>query len=255
MGGYSMNNGIQNEKNIIKYLNNKYFYELNNNMKDFLRFVYKEINNDDKIYALKANNLKKEDIIIIINNQRKNISVKTGSENSVHIEKISTFISFLKNNHVNDNIINYLKLYHYGDDTYNGVGKKRFGATELKIRYLKEILSFNKYISYDNLLHKIIDRFLFSGTGNSKVDYIYYGDENYGIYASKNEILDYMVNKKCYYLKTIHFSSLTYQNWCRNIDKKTKLEKRRYYIQIKWFSIVSDLQKIRRINNTTFSID
>ena len=50
-------------------------------------------------------------------------------------------------------------------------------------------------------------------------------------------------------MKSIHFSSLTYQNWCRNINKYKKLEKHRYCIQIKWFSVVSDLQKIRKEND------
>jgi hypothetical protein len=37
----------------------------------------------------------------------------------------------------------------------------------------------------------------------------------------------------------------TTPNWCRNINRNANSELRRNYIQIKWFSIVSDLQKIR----------
>ena len=77
----------------------------------------------------------------------------------------------------------------------------------------------------------------------------YYGNEKNGIWASKEETINYLINHKCLHIKTIHFSALTYQNWCRNINKNAKSESHRNYIQIKWFSIVSDLQKIRS-NNT-----
>lgn len=242
-----MNKGIINEKTIINSLEGKYYYELNDNMKKFIYFIYPNIGLNDIIYSRKVNNLYKADIVIKINNVEKYISIKTGSENSVHVEKLDTFVKFLKEIKVNNNIINYLKLYHFGDDTYNGDGEKRYSAEESKLKYAKEILRFNKYVSYDNLLSKIIDRFLFIGNSNNKyeVDYIYYGNEKYAIWASREEILNFLINNKCYYMKTIHFSSLTFQNWCRNINKNKKSEKNRNYIQIKWFSIVSDLQKIR----------
>jgi len=242
-----MNIGLQNELNIIESLNGKKYCELNKNLKNFISFIFEDFDLNSYIYAEKIDNLQKADILIKVNNNEKYISIKTGSENSVHTEKLSNFISFLENKFVNINIINYLRLYHYGDGTINGSGEKRYSADESKIRLINEISRFNNYINHDNLLLDIINRFLFKGVKetNMIVDYIYYGNEYYGIWASREEIINFLLKNKCYYMKTIHFSSLTYQNWCRNINKKATSEKRRNYIQIKWFSIVSDLQKIR----------
>lgn len=111
-----MNKGIINEKTIINSLEGKYYYELNDNMKKFIYFIYPNIGLNDIIYSRKVNNLYKTDIVIKINNVEKYISIKTGSENSVHVEKLDTFVKFLKEIKVNNNIINYLKLYHFGDD-------------------------------------------------------------------------------------------------------------------------------------------
>ena len=247
MKGYYMITGIQNEKEIIKCLNNKRFCDLNNNLKKLIRFIYGSIEDDSMVYAWKPNSFYKTDIVIKVNTIEKNLSIKTGSENSVHIEKLSSFVDFLRGHHINEGVINDLKLYHYGDDTYDGTGIKRYSAEESKLRYTKEIFGVNKYVSYNNILKIIIDRFLFLGMNNSddRVDYIYYGDSEYGIWASRKEIMYYLILNKCYHLKTIHFSALTYQNWCRNVNRNNKSEAHRDYIQIKWFSIVSDLQKIR----------
>lgn len=244
-----INIGLSNERNIIDSLNNKYYYQLNDNLKDFLKFLYNDISYHDQIYAKKNNNFYKSDICIIVNGKEKNISIKSGGENSIHLEKLDTFVNFLKNIGVHENIIKYLKLYHFGDDSYDGRGFKRYSAEEAKNKYCSEIKIFNKYISYDNLLEKIINRFLFYGLKEEKqVDCIYYGNENYGIWASRNEIIKFLVNNKNYHIRTIHFSSLTFQNWCRNINRNMKSESHRDYIQIKWFSIVSDLEKIRQNN-------
>lgn len=242
-----MNRGILNEKDLIKHLNGKRYCELNENLKKFIKFIFDYVNDYDFIYAGKINNLYKADIFVRVRDNEKYISVKIGSENSVHVEKLESFISFLENNYVNKSIINYLKLYHYGDDSLDGKGEYRFSAEESKIKYRSEIFKFNKYINHNNLLIALIDRFLFLGTNdkNKNVDFIYYGDVNYGIWASRMEIINYFIKNKCHHMRTIHFSSLTYQNWCRNINRNTNSELRRNYIQIKWFSIVSDLQKIR----------
>lgn len=240
------NKGLSNERNLINSINNKLYKQLNDNLKSFIKFMYKDIDYNDIIYAKKINNIYKSDICIKVGKLERNVSVKSGSENSIHLEKLDSFIVFLKSIKVNENIINYLRLYHYGDDTYNGRGTKRYSAEQSKNKYYKEIMIFNKYVSYDNLLEKILNRFLFYGLREkNKVDYIYYGNENYGIWASREEIVKYLINNKCYHIRTIHFSSLTLQNWCRNINMNKKSENHREYIQIKWFSLVSDLQKIR----------
>ena len=245
-----MNNGIKNETEIVNSINGKKFNELTDNLKSFIKFAFNKINNDDVITSSKIRSNSKADIKIEVNGSIKNISIKNGSENSIHSEKLDSFISFLQDLKIKPNIIDHLKFYHYGDGTTEGNGIRRLSAEEAKIEYSDKIRIFNKYVSYDNFLSKMIERFLFDGIkGKTQADIIYYGNSLYGVWASKEEILKYLLKNKSFYIKTIHFSKLTYQNYCRNINKNVKSEFRRKYIQIKWFSIVGDLQKIRDLNS------
>lgn len=100
-------------------------------------------------------------------------------------------------------------------------------------------------------MSEIIKRFLLIGTKatNKCVDIIYYGNIKIGIWCTGDELLDFCIKRKSMYMNTVHFSIFTYQNWCRNITFKNKSEAHRNYLQIKWFSILSDLNKIRNIND------
>lgn len=249
-----MNNGKILENNFIKSLNNHNYNELNLNLQQFISFLFEDFQYNKKIYCKKLGTHEKADISIQNGNIIKYISLKTGSQNSVHVEKISTFIEFLSSNGINQQIINNLLIYHYGDDTLNGTGSIRYSAEESKRKYRQRIEIFNASINYSKILTKIVERFLFKGTriSNKYVDAIYYGDINIGIWCSSQELLEYCTNHKSMYMKVPHFSIFTYQNWCRNISFSKKSESHRAYMQIKWFSILSDINKIRMKDKIIF---
>lgn len=242
-----INRGRDFEIKFANALNDHYFNELNSNLKRFITFIFKDFNLNDKIYCKKIRKNEKADIFIKIGSNIKYISLKSGSENSIHVEKLRQFINFLLNLGVEKNIIDNLLIYHYGDDTLIGNGKKRYSANESKLRYKDEIMKFNNFISKSNTMVEIIDRFIFVGNdvSNNRVDAIYYGDLDIGIWCTRKELLNYCLKHKCMHINTPHFSSLVYQNWCRNVLFNKKSESHREYIQIKWFSILSDLTKIR----------
>ena len=241
-----MNKGIANEYVIIKAINNKKYLKLNDNLKSFIKFIFPDIKDNDILECKKIKTLDKADIYIKHNNIIKNISIKSGNRVSVHSENVKQFITFLKRININEAIIDYLLLYHYGDDTTNGSGKKRMSAEELKIKYEREIRIFNKYVNYKNIIKKIINRCLFEGTSEENIaDYVYYGNSQHGIYASKEEIIDYMCNNRFIELNPPHFSALIYQNLNRNLVLNPRLETHRYYCQLKWPSIAEILNKIR----------
>ncbi len=246
----NINNGIKLEKNFVNELNNKTYNQLNYNLKKFVKFLFKKIKNDSIICCTKLSHNEKADIAIKLENMIKYISIKTGSQNSVHVEKITSFIKFLLTLEINQSVINNLLIYHYGDDTFIGNGIKRYSANEAKIRYKNEIEKFNKNINYSICLSKIIDRLVFTGAKNSnkRVDAIYYGDLDISTWCSSEELLNYCMKHKSMYMNTPHFSVFTYQNWCRNINRLKKSESHRQYIQVKWFSILSDINKIRKMN-------
>ena len=245
-----MTKGYQNEVNFVKAINNKKYRNLNPNMKEFVRFIFNDIKDEDIIECKRYRTYDKADVYIKLNNTIKNISIKSGTRVSVHAETINSFVIFLNEINIRENIINYLLLYHFGDFTKDGTGNIRMPASELKEKYRREIKIFNKYVNYKNIIKKVIVRCLFEGTiKKNKADYIYYGNVLNGLYASKEEIINYFCDNKATEIISPHFSYLIYQNWNRNIIYNPKLENHRYYCQFKWPSIVEELTKIRNIND------
>jgi len=238
--------GYKNECDFVKYINNKKYSDLNNNLKGFIKFIFNDVKDNTILICKRYKTRDKSDIFIKTNNVTKNISIKSGMRVSVHAEPVSSFIDFLIKMNFRKSIIENLLLYHYGDFTLDGTGKIRLSAFELKDRYKDEIKIMNNYFNHKNIIKKIALRCIFEGTSKkNQADYIYYGSPKNGIYASKEEIIDYFCSHKYKEIKSPHFSGLTYQNWNRNIVYNLKLESHRYYCQFKWPTIIEDIKKIR----------
>ncbi len=241
-----MNDGFKNEKELENYISNNLYNQYNKNIKDFLSFIFKEnLNPNLPFYAKKISGQVKPDIYICHNNIKKYVSIKKGSGNSVHQEKIEIFFPFFCSL-LNKKYEEALKKFHYGDDTINDSGSIRFSATECKKRYKTDIDFLNKKLNEWCILKFFLDRFLFLGNiGNISVDFIYYGTIEKGCWASKEEIICYIKNE-FFSINGIHFGPLTYQVWGRNENKTAKHPDRRYIMQIKWGSLEKDLIKIRK---------
>lgn len=239
------NNGFKNEMDLKEYIDDHYFCEYNDNIKNFLRFLFKSsLNLKKKFFVLKTTGQVKPDLEIKHNNITKYISIKVGSGNSVHQESIKVFFPFIENL-FGDEILNYLKLFHYGDDTIDDTGKERYSAIESKKRYSNQIEKLNDRFNNWSYLNIFLDRFLFKGnTQNAPtVDYIYYGTIEKGLWASCDEIKDYFKGND-FKSSNLHFAALTYQVWGRDNNRKAIHPERRYIMQIKWGSIEENLKKI-----------
>lgn len=124
--------GINNEIEFVNYLNNKKIFELNPMFYSFIKDLFIDLNNEYIITCWKNTKPQKTYIFICINNTTKNISIKKGIKNSVHVERISDFVHFLIENNIDrEIIIEYLK-YQYADGTTNGTGKIRLSALNTK---------------------------------------------------------------------------------------------------------------------------
>ena len=241
-----MTKGYKNECDFEKTINNKKYCDLCDNLKGFIKFIFNDVKEEDVLKCRRYKSYDKADIYIELNNNIKNISIKSGERVSVHAEMISSFTNFLEKIHFRKSIIDSLLLYHYGDFTLDGSGKTRISARELKEKYKKELIIMNNYFNHKNIIKKVALRCLFEGVNKNNVaDYIYYGNVHDGLYASKEEIIDYFCNTKSDDIIAPHFSFLVYQNWDRNIIYNPKIESHRYYCQFKWPSISRDLLKIR----------
>lgn len=243
-----MNDGFINEELLINYINTNSFNTYNSNIKEFLTFAFgKELNQNLEFKAEKKAGKEKPDLVIIHNGIKKYVSVKKGFGNSVHQESIDTFFPYI-NNLIGIKALENLKKFHYGDDTTDDTGKTRYNATECKTRYAREVASLNKELNNCNNLTKFLDRFLFIGNaGTLTVDVVYHGTIDSGLWASREEIIDYIQTNK-FDTNAVHFGPLTYQVWGRNEKKTAVHPNRRYVMQIKWGSIEKDLIAIRKRN-------
>lgn len=244
-----MNDGIINEQELREYINNNSWETYNDNIKDLLSFCFsKSLNTSLPFYSEKCKGQVKPDLVIIHNKTKIYISIKKGSGNSVHQEKIGVFFPFIENLY-DENILNKLKLFHYGDGTYDDTGKNRLSASECQQTYKGEISILNKNFNEWHALKQFLDRFLFKGNvSDTLVDIIYHGTITNGIWASREELYNYFKNHT-FNSSTLHFASLTYQVWGRNNDFKAIHPDRRYVMQVKWGGIRNDLNIIKEKRN------
>jgi hypothetical protein len=130
-----MNDGFMNEKILREYINQNNFDSYNENIKSFLKFVFgTKFNPILPFKAEKKAGQVKPDLCIIHNETKKYISIKKGSGNSVHQEKIENFFPFI-DNMLGQPSLNNLKMFHYGDDTIDDTGSVRYSAAQSKERY------------------------------------------------------------------------------------------------------------------------
>lgn len=242
-----VNDGFVNEEKLKEYINSKTYSDYNPNIQKFLFFTFgKNFDSSKTFVAKKKTGQIKPDLSIIHNGIEKCISVKKGSGNSVHQEKIDVFFPYVETL-IDTNTLNKLKKFHYGDNTINDTGVIRYTAAECKNKYSKEISYLNSKFNHWDKLESFLERFLFIGNvGTLSVDIIYHGTIDDGLWATKDEIKKYIKNNT-FCENVVHFGPLTYQVWGRNEKRKAKHPDRRYVMQIKWGSLAKDLKKIRKV--------
>ena len=241
--------GFDNEKRIVNNLNNQRFTDLNNNLKEFVRDLFPEINNEEIICASCDGGQNKSDLLIWTNTNlkdKKRISVKRGSGNSVHQEPIEGFIKYLDNNYsVNIQIKNDLRFFIWGDYTFNGLGKKedRMSSIEISNKFPDLINRISLFMDKNKI--KLIERFVIKGPkSKSSPDFIYYGDEKKGYWGKSKQVLK-MLSKKTSN-SAVPIGGLTFQAWNRAIKEGSSSEHKRGVIQLKWPSIKEDLKRIMK---------
>ncbi|HFI0634664.1 TPA: hypothetical protein ACGO2G_001137 [Streptococcus suis] len=256
--------GFNNESQISEYLNGKKFKELNTTMKQFIKYVSNTlnltINDETEIKSdTETNNKVKQDIYLYIDDKKIGVSVKLGSGNSVHQEKIEEFITFIKDNcNASEEICDLWKFFIWADGTLDGTGAmeknqdgniiSRFTSAMFKKKYPDKRQKLLEFIEENKL--KLIERVVFVGKNNSSVEFIYHGTEKQGSWISKKEALDYMVklkpisNRAC-----LPVGHLTIQAW--NVSLQGNTEQKRGEIQFKYGCLQSDLETLLKKNADT----
>ena len=240
--------GFDNETVLRDALANKRYSELNDNLKKTLTYISENpIDENEIIKAYKLGGLNKTDLIIEFNSTTYNLSIKKGSGNSIHQEKVEEFILFLKDEYdISDDLKNDILYFVWGDGTLDGTGavSDRLSAPQFKSKYPEKIENIKKFFHENK--KELIERFLIKGkTSNSSPDYMYYGTPEEGIIVNANDALEWLsddANEKSG--TPLPIGRLTFQAWNRNINGGNKSEKKRGVIQLKWGSVGQDLKTI-----------
>ena len=232
------NKGIKNELIYVNYLNNKKVKALNPLMQELLYKVFDKINENDTVIARKSELAEKTDIIVTINNEERNFSLKIGDKNSFHMEPISEFVNFLiENGFEKEVMIKYLN-FHYADGTTNGTGINRMSVAEYKEHNQDDINYLNEKFKNKEFISKCIERFILKGRieGAREVDAVISGKVNDLLFITNKEVKD-IINKYINIETTgLHIGPLFIQPQTRNLNHNEKYEKYRYCVQIKWFN-------------------
>ena len=244
-GGKKMNQGQRNEFNIANSYHDKTFSNLNDFQKGIIRSMYPNIDEASCIQCfVSTNKIGKPDIYFVVNGEYKFWSIKSGITDSVHFESIKSFILFLRSLGVSVKTQKILLLFHYGDGTLDGTGNQRMLYDELVLKNRDNINYANKELAKYEIVEAALNRFVFCGTENNanEVDYIYYGDEKYGVLCSRDELTNFVLSKNYSHYKTMHIGPMSIQPYLRDPNRVSRHPYKRDIVQIKWHYLLTDLE-------------
>lgn len=246
LGDYMTNNGFQNEDFIRLALDNKKLSQLNNNLKNMILAIYGNTDSNATILCHKWGGVDKADLAIEVNGVTKYISVKSGSGNSVHQERVEDFISFLCQNYGdNTDVFNAIRHFIWGDGSLDGNGNKqdRVNALTYAAKYPERIQLIKEY--FRAIKPRLIERFIVLGDKSAhRPDYIYYGDSDSGIVIDSDTAIEYLCDDFNEATSTIPVGRLCFQAWNRALGEETRSEHKRGVIQLKWPTLQADLRRM-----------
>ena len=202
----SLNEGLMNEEQIIRSIDGKTYYQLNPNLQHFIYFILPRIDRNRKIKCFHAEEYTKPDICISQDDMSRYISIKHGTAVDVHGERLDSFIQFLKESGIDDYTIESYLLYHFGDGTVDGTGKNRMDHFNVFVTYHDRIVEMNEIFNESReFVKNFADRVLFQGVNPLAIpaDIIYHGDEDFGSFISRNQIMRHIELRRWDYMTSV----------------------------------------------------
>lgn len=242
-----ISDGLVVEKNIVNELDGKTFSNLSNNMKHLVKNLFPEVKENDTICSGVYGDVFKSDIYIRCSEITKNISIKHGKAETVHNEILDKFLEYLKSNGISDKTIETIRLFHYGDTTTDGTGKKRMGYNQIMVLYGERIAEANYELNTNrDFVVKTVDRLVFDGASKDyvKADAIYAGDVEYGEIALKTQVEKHVSRKYYGYYNNLHIGPILLRPDCRYVDTEIRSERKRHRIVAYWPALRSDIEYI-----------
>lgn len=245
-----MQYGIKNEVYFANAFNGKRVKDLPLEMQKLIYAIFDNVGESSIIECWRSHYLEKADIKIKINGNIKGISIKTGKNCSMHQENYKKFSDFLIKLGLNYEDINILHKFIIGKMNNKKVNSKIYIENNLnEIKLIRN--KFNDYYIKTNLLI----RFIIQGTEiqNYDCDALIHGTPDSFLWATKSEILKYLVDYNIDKYDFINISALNFKCYDRNLRNNSERKKHEEDIQIKWYTIKQDLAKITKLRNSKSS--
>ena len=237
--------GILNEEKMCETINDKKFDDLNQNLQYFMYYLFPRIDKSKKIKCFQTENFTKPDICISQEKELKFVSLKYGQSETLHNENIQTFVKFLKECGISDYTIETYLLYHYGDGTTDGTGKRRLSSIQVRFMYDERIRKMNdEFNKSKDFIKKVADRVMFQGVNPdaSKAEFIYHGDKDYGVFVSRNQYMRHIEKKNWDFMQTcVHIGPFVVRPHARYSNKEILNEDHRHTVVINYPRFVQDL--------------
>ena len=237
------NDGIYNEIQFVRLFDGKKVKILDDTSKELLQALFGPLTGEEYIECWKSKFKEKADIKIRINGNIKGISIKMGESNSVHQEHLTSIANYLLNIGVNNDIVNKLADYIIGD-----IDGKRVDAITYKKLKKEEIILIKTALSDLYIKVSLIIRFLFKGKEKEPydADAIIHGTPYKYLWATKSEILNYLINYPDGDTINVKVGPLFIQSRNRNLkgNEISKIDEK--YIQVKWYNLEKDLYFITK---------
>jgi hypothetical protein len=245
------NSGFRIEVDIRTEINLKRFGEIIPPLRDVISKIDPRVEKSDKFTAVKKEGVglaKKTDLFVFKNESKFcNLSIKSGSGNSVHQENIFEFVTFLEKSGAPQEHIQALLFYHWGDGTTDGTGPVGERVDSAKIKKQHPEIIANLQTLFNEHKHGIVCRTLLGKVDGSEPDHLLYlenrRDQELQI-ASMDSVIDFHCNipKSARDLKV---GNLNFQNWNRCLSgQETYTNKTRNDVQFKWGNIHKDIEFI-----------
>ena len=227
------------------YLESRKYSELSDNLQDFIKHLFPFLDRNLDIHCNKTDQLIKPDICIWQKDERRFVSLKSGAVETIHCENLISFVEFLRANNIDEYTIQTYLLYHYGDGTINGTGKRRLNSVEVRTKLAKRIELMNKVLnSSKDFIKKFADRVLFQGCNDDvyPAGFIYHGDIDYGKYISRNQLMKHIDNKSWdYMVSCVHIGPFTIRPKARYSGKEIKSDDNRRLITVNYPRFYDDI--------------
>jgi len=241
--------GHQKELDLINAINGKKFYELNQNLRSMINFMFGLVSETEVLHAQKCDPAAKPDFWVEVRGKKHYVSMKTGAAKVVHKESLSTFCSFLREHHMREEIIQKYCFYHFGDGTLDGSGSRRLSHDEILKQYPQEIHELNLGFNEDeNLVIDLVMRVVFDGNNPllPKAEFLYHGDINEGVICDRQQVFERLQRQDYSFFRNPHFGMIFVYPYARYIDFRDYDPKKRFFVSFEWVKIKEDIKYLSK---------